>query len=79
MFVDVVNLLLEYVTKTSDGAIATLNPEELSIVNVFILSDNHSPASSSLNFTGIRKHITSPTVTVACKKNPSISVNNISD
>lgn len=67
MLVDVVNLLLEYVTKTSDGAIATLNPEELSTANVFILSDNHSLAFSSPNFTGIKKQITSPTVTVACK------------
>lgn len=68
MLVDVVNLLLEYVIKTSEGAIATLNPEELSMANVFVLSDNHLPESSSLNFTGIKKHITSPTVTVACKK-----------
>lgn len=67
MLVDVVNFLLEYVTKTSAGAIATLNPEELSIDNVFELSENHSLKLSSLNFTGIKKHITSPTVTVACK------------
>lgn len=65
MLVEVVNLLLEYVTKTSEGAIATLKPEEPSTFNVFILSDNHSLVPSSLNFTGIKKHITSPTVTVA--------------
>jgi hypothetical protein len=68
MLVDVLNLLLEYVTKTSEGAIATLNPEELSTDNVFELSDNHSLVSSSVNLTGIKKQITSPTVTVACKK-----------
>lgn len=67
ILVDVANLLFEYVTKTSAGAIATLNPEELSMVKVFELSDNHMLELSSLNFTGIKKHITSPTVTVACQ------------